>query len=63
VRKHPRQGTLEQDAGPLGARPAKRIKPPGQTKSDLSICELAIAIAGTDFFDMDQALPVVLVVL
>jgi len=34
---------------------------PGQTKPYIGISEFAIAIAGTDFFDMDKALPLVLI--
>ena len=61
MRKHPRGGTIEKYARSLGARPAKRIDPSGQTKRYIGISEFAIAIAGTDFFDMDEALPLVLI--
>jgi hypothetical protein len=61
VRKHPRGGTIEKYARSLGARPAKRIDPSGQTKPYVGISEFAIAIAGTDFFNMSKALPLVVI--
>lgn len=49
MRYQPGSRPFEQHTGPVSSRPAQRIQPAGETKTDFVLGNFDIAVAGADF--------------
>lgn len=52
MRDQPSSRPLEQDTWPVCPRPAQRIQPAGEPKTNFTLCNFDVAVASADFSRM-----------